>query len=436
MVRSGEMEDVTDLADLKLLIGSRQAVTVRSGALAAVDELRQNLVSDRSLVTAVDLLGFMVSAMTNRTEVVIYNLTQEIDNVEDAVLEGGSVPPAQKLSELRRRIFRTRRQVNAAQQVLAPMTTDPALALDAEDRDTLDRASKYVDRYLGSLDECRSRLQMLDDQIDAQRSETMTRSSFHLTVVATVFLPLTFITGLLGMNVAGIPDQHNPYGFWLITGISVIISLLVWLLLRRRMQARYQSQYQEQNQYQTSAGNEKSGRLADAPFDPPSDIEGGRQDRSAGAEVGKPRPLSFSLIVGVHGFALLLALVLFYFHVVGVFDVIGEIYHGKKSLMVELGPQEFGKIALLGCFLALVVFHLVEAMMWGLFLRSMRLVSSITEGIYFAAASITTLGYGDVLLKYPWRHLSTLIAITGVLTFGCSTAFLFVVMQDVWMRHL
>lgn len=56
----------------------------------------------------------------------------------------------------------------------------------------------------------------------------------------------------------------------------------------------------------------------------------------------------------------------------------------------------------------------------------------IKKGIYFTAASITTLGYGDILLKYPWRHLGTLIAINGVLMFGCSTAFLFVILQQVW----
>jgi len=230
------------------------------------------------------------------------------------------------------------------------------------------------------------------------------------------------------------------------------------------MQARYQ--YQNQNQYQEGAEKWKPGRLAETsipkgaklegaeltavdtpgstqgrgepskPFDRQPETEGGRQVRLGGVEVDKPRPVSPGTIAGVHVFALLLSLVLFYFHVVGIFDVIGEILRGKQSLMADLGPQEFGKLVLLGCFLGLVVLHLVEAAVWGLFLRSMRLVSSITEGIYFTATSITTLGYGDVLLKYPWRHLGTLIAITGVLTFGCSTAFLFVVLQDVWVQHI
>ena len=65
-----------------------------------------------------------------------------------------------------------------------------------------------------------------------------------------------------------------------------------------------------------------------------------------------------------------------------------------------------------------------------------RLLPSITEGIYFTAASITALGYGDIRLEYPWRHLGALIAITGVLMFGCSTAFVFVLLQEVWQHFL
>jgi zinc transporter len=197
----------------------------------------------------------MVTGMTNRMEPVISDLTQDIDDVEDAMLDGGLVPPQQTLSEFQRRIVRTRRHVNNTQQVLDPMTTDPTLALDADDRETLVRASLHVTRYLQRLDECRTRVQALGDQIEAQRLEIMTRSSLNLTIVATVFLPLTFITGLLGMNVAGVPDQHNPYGFWLVTGLSVIISMLAWLLLRRQTHDRYP--------YQASTGKKKPGRLPD-----------------------------------------------------------------------------------------------------------------------------------------------------------------------------
>ena len=132
---------------------------------------------------------------------------------------------------------------------------------------------------------------------------------------------------------------------------------------------------------------------------------------------------------------LLLALVLFLFHVVIIIDVAGELIRREALLLAHFG-QHAGRIALLGCFFVLFLAHLVEAAAWGLFFRGARLLPSVTEGVYFTAASITTLGYGDVVLKYPWRHLGTLIAITGVLMFGCSTAFLFLILQEVWKVHL
>jgi zinc transporter len=446
--RPGQTDDVTDLADFKLLIGTARAVTVRSGTIVAADELRQRLLSDKTLMTPVDLLGFLVSAMTNRMEAVIYDLTQDIDDVEDALLDGNTVPPPQTLSELRRRIFRTRRQVNGMQQVLAPMTTDPALALDADDRQTLNRASNHVARYLGSLDECRARVEMLEDQIEEQRSDTMTRASLNLSIVATVFLPLSFITGLLGMNVGGIPDEHNPLGFWLVTGLSIVISVVGWRWLRRKTYDRYLPQTSAEKQVPEQSGEthlrDNAGltpavkAVKEEPGKQPAPLIGmqiGRQDKSGGTKSDRHRTVSRSKIVGIHVFSLLLALALFLFHVVVIIDVAGELIRRETWMLAHFG-QHAGKSALLGCFFLLFFAHLAEAVAWGLFLRGARLLPSVTEGVYFTAVSLTTLGYGDVVLKYPWRHIGTMIAITGVLTFGCSTAFLFLVLQEVWKLHI
>jgi len=137
---------------------------------------------------------------------------------------------------------------------------------------------------------------------------------------------------------------------------------------------------------------------------------GVRQNTSNGTKIDKHLPPSRRRIGGVYGFALLLALVLFYFHVMVIFDVLGEMLRYKAWMLEHLGPKDTGKLLLLGCFFVLLWAHVAEAAVWGLFFR------------------------GDILLKYPWRHLGTLIAITGVLMFGCSTAFLFVVLQNVWQH--
>ena len=166
----------------------------------------------------------------------------------------------------------------------------------------------------------------------------------------------------------------------------------------------------------------------------PSGADGLLQDPLDDGGMEIQPPISRGRIVGVYALALLLVLVLFYFHIVIIFDVIGEMLREKAWLVEYLGSRHSGRLILLGCFFALMSAHSIEAVIWGLYLRAMKLMPSIVEGTYFTAVSITTLGYGDILLKHPWRHLGTLIAITGVLMFGCSTAFLFVVVEEVWQH--
>jgi hypothetical protein len=102
----------------------------------------------------------------------------------------------------------------------------------------------------------------------------------------------------------------------------------------------------------------------------------------------------------------------------------------------RIGPSWAGKAIILSCFAMLFAVHVAESAVWGLYLWRQGLAPNYPEGFYFAAATVTALGYGDVVLSPPWRILGPLIAIAGLLKFGCSTAFLFVVIQAVWVRHL
>jgi hypothetical protein len=85
---------------------------------------------------------------------------------------------------------------------------------------------------------------------------------------------------------------------------------------------------------------------------------------------------------------------------------------------------------------ALFVAHIAETAMWAGFFWKSGQLPSFSDGWYFAGVSHTTLGYGDVVLPKPWRSLGPISAINGLLTFGCSTAFLFLVLQSIWQHPL
>jgi len=134
--------------------------------------------------------------------------------------------------------------------------------------------------------------------------------------------------------------------------------------------------------------------------------------------------------------ALALAAGVFLFHTGVIFGVASYLIAANAWLTDNYGPATAGRVIILISFIALFITHFVEAATWGLFLWRTGLIPTFTEGIYFSATSITSLGYGDVVLQPPWRILGPLVAISGTLMFGCSTAFLFLILQKVWVQQL
>ena len=89
-------------------------------------------------------------------------------------------------------------------------------------------------------------------------------------------------------------------------------------------------------------------------------------------------------------------------------------------------------VAICGLFAA----HIGETAIWATFFWKLGHLPSFADSWYFAGTSHTTLGYGDLVLKKPWRSLGPISAINGLLTFGCSTAFLFLVLQSIWQHPI
>jgi hypothetical protein len=101
-----------------------------------------------------------------------------------------------------------------------------------------------------------------------------------------------------------------------------------------------------------------------------------------------------------------------------------------------LGGRSTDILVVLAAISGLFVAHIAEASMWAAFFWKSGHMASFGDGWYFAGVSHTSLGYGDIVLQKPWRSLGVICAINGLLTFGCSTAALFLVLQMVWHHRL
>jgi zinc transporter len=93
--------------------------------------------------------------------------------------------------------------------------------------------SDRTTRFVEDLDAARERAAVVQDELNTRISDQMNRTMYVLTVVATVLLPPSLITGLLGINVGGIPGSDSSWGFGIVIFLLVILAMVEIAVLRR-----------------------------------------------------------------------------------------------------------------------------------------------------------------------------------------------------------
>lgn len=175
-----------------------------------------------------DLIAEFAASITADLDPEVADLGDELDDCE-ADLD------ADRVFELRRMVNKVRVKSIGYRRFLTPQRTAieklaalPVGWLEGDDRLHLTAAADRAARMAEELESIRERSALMHETLTDLRSEQIDQRSLIISVVAMIFLPLTFLTGLLGMNVKGIPYADAPWAFdgvvWVCVAISGAIS--------------------------------------------------------------------------------------------------------------------------------------------------------------------------------------------------------------------
>jgi zinc transporter len=224
-----------DMVAIRGWFDGNRIITVRRRKLMAVDDLRTALDEGRGPRTAAGFVITLAQNLLTRMQAVIGDLDDQVDALEDEMLTAQSAALRRRLSELRRQAIALRRYIGPNREALARLMTEPPDWMEDRHRMQLREMSDRITRFIEDLDSARDRAAVVQDELASRISETMNRNTYVLSLIAGVFLPLSLLTGLLGVNVAGIPGEKWPWAFLTVCGLMAVIGTIeVWLLRRGR----------------------------------------------------------------------------------------------------------------------------------------------------------------------------------------------------------
>ncbi|NIF21993.1 zinc transporter ZntB [Candidatus Pantoea multigeneris] len=221
------------LVAMRVFINDKLIVSTRRRKVYAVDEVLTDLQNGNGPVDGGDWLVDICDSLTDQASEFIEELHDKIIELEDALVDQ-RLPARGELALLRKQLIVMRRYMAPQRDVFSRLASEKLPWMDDINRRRMQDIADRLGRGLDDIDACVARTAVLADELSSQLQEAMNRRTYTMSLLAMIFLPTTFLTGLFGVNLGGIPGGSWPLGFTVFCFLLVILVVGMSAWLKRR----------------------------------------------------------------------------------------------------------------------------------------------------------------------------------------------------------
>jgi magnesium transporter len=222
---------------IALFVGERFLVTRHSGESYSINRLRQEVEADTSLFSSGP--GAMTvrlgRLMVNRYLRILLDLEPRLEYLEETLMGKTGDAVLAELVTYKSDLIRLQRIFYYHVQVVSELNNSPHPGFTAEEQHGLTDVYEQQER-VSSL--CNMYYQLATDLIDGYisvSSHRLNQIMRVLTIITAIFVPLSFLAGIYGMNFEYMPELHSPWGYFgLITAMALIAASLLVLFYRKK----------------------------------------------------------------------------------------------------------------------------------------------------------------------------------------------------------
>jgi magnesium transporter len=237
MLRKGEGTDIAT-EQVSLILGVNFVISFQEGIKGDVfDPIRERIRNGKGKLRSMGadyLVYSLMDAIVDNYFVVLEVTEERIELLEEEVMVSPSAETVRKLHNLKRDMIFLRKSVWPLREVLAAMTRrDSKLISDQVAlylRDVYDHVIQVIDIIEVSRDILSGMLDIYLSSMSNRLNEVMK----FLTVIGTIFMPLTFLVGVYGMNFKYLPELEWRYGYCAVWIFMVALSVAMILYFKRK----------------------------------------------------------------------------------------------------------------------------------------------------------------------------------------------------------
>jgi zinc transporter len=231
-VNTNPGSEAEDMVSIRLWLERNRIISTRRRRLLSVHDMTTRFDTGDGPVDVGNFIVELAGRMVERIGEVVNEIEEDLETTETAMQEGRAASMRGRFAEIRRRSARIRRYLAPQREALDRLSRMQGGILSERDCVALYEEANEVTHYVEDLDLARERAMVAQEEVLSILAHEQNSKMYLLSIVAAVFLPLSFLTGLMGMNVAGLPGTENPTAFLILSAIMVAVALGILLVFR------------------------------------------------------------------------------------------------------------------------------------------------------------------------------------------------------------
>lgn len=237
MLHCDEKDDEIEAEQLSIVLGSNFVISFRESGGDVFDPIRERIrdAKGRLRKTGADYLAYcIVDAVVDSYFMILEKLGEDIDSLEEESVTEPTQETLRRIHALKREMVFLRKSVWPLREVISTLERgDSSLIHESTGiyfRDVYDHTIQVMD----TVESFRDMLSGMHDTYLSNVSNRMNAVMKVLTIIATIFIPLTFVAGIYGMNFRFMPELEWRWGYSLVLAVMAVIAVSMVIYFRKR----------------------------------------------------------------------------------------------------------------------------------------------------------------------------------------------------------
>lgn len=222
--------------EIDLFVGKNYIVTFHLDSMAEIEECWNKVISNESTWDKgpTYILYIIIDKIVDQFFPAVYRIEDHLDEMDNNI-KGKSISRLMdEVFDLRGELLEIRRTVVSMRDLLYRILNSERLNGFKEYRLYLSDIYDHLLKLFEMIDSCRDMTADMRDSYMSMNSSRMNKNMMVLTVISTIFMPLTFIAGVYGMNFDFMPELGWKYGYFVILGIMLIIGVTMFFWFKKK----------------------------------------------------------------------------------------------------------------------------------------------------------------------------------------------------------